>query len=311
MEFPDILVLVGSGRSGTSYLARVLRKVYDFGFASEPKFVVPTHRRLGSFGDLGDDANLARLIGHIHRRSGIFAHMKDVLGIPNSPDEILALVGERTYSGVLYAVFGYAAAKRGNARLAYKDPGDVLHIGLLSRLLPTARFLHVFRDGRDVALSNLKFRWGPTNIYRGALEWSRATDEGSSQGELLGDRYLEISLEQVVSDSEQSCRRIHEFLRGLAGIEGSERELLDEVLQSKSESVTGWTRSLTDAEVYRAEAAAGKTLSRLGYPRIHPEARLNGIERSWYDASDLVSRSYNHVLFRVLKRSALKRRRPA
>jgi hypothetical protein len=311
MAFPNILVLVGSGRSGTTYLTRVLRKTYDFGFASEPKFVVQIYRRLGSFGDLRDDANLARLVDRIHRRSGIFTHMRDVLGISTTPGGILRFVKERSYSGVLYAVFAYAAAMRGNARLAYKDPGDVLHLELLSRLLPTARFLHIFRDGRDVALSNLKFRWGPTNIYRGALEWSRATDEGCRQGRLLGDRYLEISLERLVSDSEGTCRLIHGFLRGFGDFEGSEQELLDEVLRSKSKSVTGWTQAMTDADVHLAEAASGETLSRLGYARRYPDARVGRLARGWYETSDLLRRSYNHVFNRVLWTSGFKRRWPA
>jgi hypothetical protein len=237
--------------------------------------------------------------------------MKNVLGIPNTPSEILPLVTERSYSGVLYAVFGYAAAKRGNARLAYKDPGDVAHLDLLSRLLPTARFLHIFRDGRDVSLSNLKFRWGPTNIYRGALEWSRVTDEGCRQGRLLGDRYLEISLERLVSDSEGTCRLIHRFLRGFDDVEGSEQELLDEVLRSKNSNVTGWPSAMTSADVYLAEAACGKTLTRLGYPRRHPDARVGRLRRGWYDASDLVQRSCNHVLFRARQASAAGRREPA
>lgn len=311
MAFPDILVLVGSGRSGTTYLTRVLRKTYDFGFASEPKFVVRTHRRLGSFGDLRDDANLSRLVRHIHRSSGIFTHMRDILGISTTPDEILPFVTERSYSGVLYAVFAYAAAMRGNARLAYKDPGDVLHLELLSRLLPTARFIHIFRDGRDVALSNLKFRWGPTNIYRGALEWARATDEGCRQGRLLGDRYLEISLEHLVSDSEGTCRQIHRFLCGFGDIAGSEQELLDEVLRSKSKSVTGWSQAMSDADVYLAEAASGTTLTRLGYPRRHPDARVSRLARGWHEASDLVRRSYNHVRSRVLWAGGIKPRWPA
>ena len=51
---------------------------------------------------------------------------------------------------VLYALY---AARRGKTRYGDKTPNHVLYIPLFAGLFPEARFVHLIRDGRDVALS--------------------------------------------------------------------------------------------------------------------------------------------------------------
>ena len=49
-------------------------------------------------------------------------------------------------------------------------PVNMMHADLIHELFPEARFVNVLRDGRDVALSVSKERWGPTDPYE-ALSW--------------------------------------------------------------------------------------------------------------------------------------------
>jgi hypothetical protein len=46
----------------------------------------------------------------------------------------------------------------------------MMHADQIHKLLPEARFINVIRDGRDVAVSISKERWGPNDPYE-ALSW--------------------------------------------------------------------------------------------------------------------------------------------
>src|SRR6478672_851702 len=59
------------------------------------------------------------------------------------------------------AVFAAYAAARGKPRYADKTPHYVSHLPELAARFPEAQFVHVVRDGRDVALSLLEVPWGP------------------------------------------------------------------------------------------------------------------------------------------------------
>src|SRR4051794_27962840 len=62
------------------------------------------------------------------------------------------------------AVFAAYAAAQGKPRYADKTPHYVSHLPLLAERFPEARFVHVVRDGRDVALSLLEVPWGPDDV---------------------------------------------------------------------------------------------------------------------------------------------------
>ena len=73
-------------------------------------------------------------------------------------------------SGLRAFYRGYAAA-RGKTRYGDKTPMHATDIDVLSRVLPEARFIHIIRDGRDVAASlrGLPFAPGDGGLSRSPL----------------------------------------------------------------------------------------------------------------------------------------------
>lgn len=295
VRYPDITVLVGSGRSGTTYLAVVLKQSLDMGFSAEPKFVASLHRRLPLFGDLSNPKNLRRLATVIHNGK-LFRHLHGRVGVPSTVDELLERVQEPTYTGLLYATFGLIAEKRGHLRLAYKDPWDVQNIALISRLLPTARFIHILRDGRDVAASMLKFEWGATNLYAGCRYWARTTAIGRRDGALLGDRYLELRLEDLMADRQNLGRKLGAFVLHDENSPDAQK-VADHLEQSgSSEAATRWPTQLSSEQVRICEAAAGQTLEECGYPlKFGGKATVSPVSAGGYLASDFALRVRNRL----------------
>ena len=77
--------------------------------------------------------------------------------------------------------------------------------------LPEARFIHLIRDGRDVALSVLKQDWGPQTIEAAAEKWRSRVLRGRAQQPYLGF-YMEVKFEDLVLHTERELRRICEFV---------------------------------------------------------------------------------------------------
>ena len=63
-----------------------------------------------------------------------------------------------------------AQIKRDALYFGDSTPVNMMHADQIHKLLPEARFINVIRDGRDVAVSISKERWGPNDPYE-ALSW--------------------------------------------------------------------------------------------------------------------------------------------
>ncbi len=161
--------------------------------------------------------------------------------------------------------------------------------------LPEARFIHLIRDGRDVALSILKQSFGPETIEAAAERWRSRVLRGRSQQDYLG-YYMEVKFEDLVLDTEGQLRRICEFIEldfdpAMLGYHETAEERLQEKarelprgpgrdpqsaekrLQSHVKTfeppnpnlVGGYRTKMSDTDRAAYEALAGDLLIDLGY----------------------------------------------
>jgi hypothetical protein len=70
--------------------------------------------------------------------------------------------------------YSLAAAQIKKDALYFGDstPVNMMHADQTYQLLPDARFINVIRDGRDVAVSISKERWGPNDPYKSLSWWA-------------------------------------------------------------------------------------------------------------------------------------------
>jgi sulfotransferase family protein len=107
--------------------------------------------------------------------------------------------------------FRLYAEQQGKPRWGDKTPGYVRSMRLLQKVLPEARFIHIIRDGRDVALSLVPRSWGPSTVAEAADNWRRRIEVARRQRPFL-DHYLEVHYEELVTDTEAVLRRVAEFI---------------------------------------------------------------------------------------------------
>lgn len=177
------------------------------------------------------------------------------------------------------------ASSQGASRWALYDPDNVLYIEELKAGIPNALFLHIVRDGRDIALSLKKMggftplpwdRTQTSSLVATGLFWEWMVRSGRSAGKHFPGDYLEIHYEDLVTNPHQSLQRIGAFLEhdldydriqrvGLGRLSQSNSSFRDESEEKKVNPLGRWKQRLTHEQVAALEATVGECLEESGY----------------------------------------------
>ena len=147
---------------------------------------------------------------------------------------------------------------------------------------PEARFIHLLRDGRDVARSRVGRGWAG-NSWHAAPTWVEAEQEIGRLREMIDpSRVLTVTYEDVVSEPEEALGRICEFL----GLEYSEDMLAfgpdDRYKRPDRKLAYQWKRKADRREVQLLESVQAEMLEARGYELSgHPPHSPGGLERIW------------------------------
>lgn len=171
----------------------------------------------------------------------------------------------------------------GATHLIDKHPNYSNHLAIIDRLLPQSRFIHIIRDGREVAVSMMSARrrvgHSPGEVRSAAREWHRCVTNARAYASRLGqDRYLEVRYEDLMKNTAAELRRAFDhcgiavddrFLADLARdneisvkqVSGGDKSL--NALRSTAGAI--WQQKLSTSERWIFDRIAGGLLRRLGY----------------------------------------------
>lgn len=93
-------------------------------------------------------------------------------------------------------------------------PVNMMQADLIFELLPGSKFINVIRDGRDVASSVVKEKWGP-NHHNSALHWwkNRISKANLALSQVPQEQVLEIRIEDlVIHKREATLDKLLDFL---------------------------------------------------------------------------------------------------
>lgn len=165
---------------------------------------------------------------------------------------------------------------RGNTLWGWKNPRSMYVLPLIVEKCPKLHFLHLIRDGRDMALSdnqnqpNKHFEAlfgedypGPSPLLSIRL-WARANSQVADWGErTLGKRYMQIRFEDLCASPAETLLRV--LTDGGLDKTVSERigSAADKVIRTPDSS--GRWQNLPEAEATELTEAASDALKRFGY----------------------------------------------
>ncbi|MBN1966008.1 MAG: sulfotransferase [Anaerolineae bacterium] len=223
--------IIGCGRSGTTILGETLSKHPALVYLNEPRPLWVNDPRT----DVWSPA--ARERGGRLRLAADDAH----------PD------AQRT----LQQAFAFALFGQPGSRMVEKLPINSFRVGYIDRLFPDALFIHLVRNGVEVAQSIAKetqkydwfghedYKWNllaaeasgrglgdlaalcdGDNALRGLLEWRLSVTQAlESLGTLPEARWMQVRYEALTQDPEPVCARLQDFI-GVpvdAGVQDSAR----------------------------------------------------------------------------------------
>jgi hypothetical protein len=264
-RFNPVFVL-GHARSGTSLTCRLLLDHLGVNFGTESQFIIRYQQKLSRYGDLAESSRMRWLLEDLGRER-FFMRTRRNFGFVFDVERALRSVGTPTYAGAVRAIFEQFAATQGHVRWGDKTPDYCHHLPVIHQLFPDAQFLHVVRDGRDVAHSALATGFGPKNCYEAALAWRKTLGEIDRFRETLpAGSYTEIRYEQLVSDPAGTLTNVARFLE-IENVDALMTVVAPQLrAQVRSGSALKWKQQLCWREIECFEAFAGDELHRRGYP---------------------------------------------
>ena len=204
------IFIVGVHRSGTTLLRFMLN--------SSPRIYIPPES------DFIPRFFLGRPHEHLSRKristilKTIFSEYRfgsEWQGDPPQTDAFVQSMPNASPSGLLTALYGSYAQQHSARRWGDKTPIYTSYIDLLDQLFPDAQFIHVIRNGRDVAISMLE-KWNNeihVDIFFTARNWVRRIKRAQASGNRLGPkRYYELRYECLVADPEAELEALCDFL---------------------------------------------------------------------------------------------------
>jgi len=159
---------------------------------------------------------------------------------------------------------------------------EVKNLNRYKMLWPKARFIHIIRDGRDVAASQLieHGTWGYADIKKAAIGWVDLITNSRKQSAPEG--YFEIKYEDLVMNTESALIRLVDFIgvpmeQGMLKHNKVEHALFDNAYNHasinqvvnpiNSSSIERFRKDLTEEQQEAFWAIAGLMLDELGYEK--------------------------------------------
>jgi hypothetical protein len=295
----DPFFIIGSERSGTTLLMVMLGEHPRLAVPEVTWFYPRFRAYLHTYGDLNRPENFRTLVSEMIHGLKTAYH-----GLPVNPstivNELIARTKAPTFAEAVRVNIELYAEATGKPRWGEKTPHHLYYVQEILADFPNAKFLHLIRDGRDVAVEQLRSAFGPRNAYSAARVWKRTHDAAARARKIVpADQWLDVRYEELVTDPVSVLTRTTDFLGEkydpslLAFHQGkiAQRRAQTRDHRPLGEPVSGAYiglykkyLSLHDQEVFAS--VAGKELREAGYTVEVEPASISPAEAALWDEHD-------------------------
>jgi hypothetical protein len=276
---------MGCHRSGTNLLYDML--LSSGGFAIYRGYLPIYKILIARYGSMASRANREKIVATWlrskgFRRTGLGAEYFS----PRIQDEC------RTGGDFIRVVLDTVTQQQNGQRWAFYDPDNVLHFRKVKKDIPNALFVHIIRDGRDIALSLKKMggfaplpwdRSEKNSLVATALYWEWMVHRGRECGQLFPADYVEIRYEDLIISPRETLAKLGSFIdhdldydrvqqAGLGSLSKTNSSFREEGEKEKINPLGRWKERLSTANIAAIEGTVGACLEENGYQLSLPEA---------------------------------------
>ena len=268
--------IIGCPRSGTSFLYHLLLSAGGFAEFHTQMNVFDVLEPI--YGDLSVRRNKEKMMrdwlrSKAFRVSGLSAH------------EIEAKVQRQCLSGsdFLRVVMEEIARSQSVDRWIDSTPTNIPHMPRIHKDFADAKFVHIIRDPRDVALSLDKRTWSrplPWDRHKSLLAagiyWEWIVRRGRKYGAAIGSNYIEVRYEDLVNRPAETLDSLGRFLGhdlnydriqrvGIGSVKRPLTSFKEDFEHGKFNPVGRWQSRFPPDQLPCFESLIGDYMQELGY----------------------------------------------
>ena len=269
--------IIGSGRSGNTLLRSILSGNSDISIPPESYRIPFAIKKFHIFNNRDWEDIVPQVLKEFEDCKEFYTWEIDITDAQKRLENIAD--SKRTLSNIFDELFCTYTEKHspGSKIWGDKTPMNTLYLDWIGTVFPRSKFIHIIRDGRDVASSYLKMERYDT-ILEAANRWINSIESAQSFGSKIKENYIEIRYEELVTKPEEVIKDTCDFL----DID-YDSKMLDHTKQVKklgdtdkehhsnlskpisSDSVGKWRNNLSESDQESITKLLHKHLERLGY----------------------------------------------
>jgi hypothetical protein len=315
-------LMIGTQRSGSNLLRLMLNQISEIAAPHPPHILQRLMPLLPNYGNLEPIESFQVLVDDVCR----LVELNPVPweGVNLDREEVAHRCREHSLVGIFCAVYDILAETWGAKQWCCKSLANVQYLPQIDAYLPDAKYIYLYRDGRDVALSFQKAVVGEKHIFNIAQNWAKAQRLAIQMRDRSSpEQFHSISYENLTEAPETTLQGLCAFLQveytpamldfhssSEASNAAASSALWGNVTKPVMKNNTKkFLTSATDEEITIFELVAGDVLDALGYERVKI-ARGQAIEftTTAIDKFNEINQSLKTAVMQQIDPEDLKRR---
>jgi len=205
------IFMIGIQRSGSNLLRLMLNELPEIAAPHPPHILQRMMPLVPRYGDLRVDRAFGLLVDDVCRL--VETNPVPWEGVSLDRKDVAARCRQRNLVAVFGAVYDVMAEAWGARTWCCKSLANIYYLPEIEDYFSDAKYVYLYRDGRDVAVSFSKAVVGEKHFYHIAKEWNEAQQLALSFREKVPSRrFFNLSYEELTTDTERAIRALCDFL---------------------------------------------------------------------------------------------------
>ena len=179
-NLPVKIFMIGTQRSGSNLFRLMPNQLPEIAAPHPPHILIRLMPLVPGYGNLDDPQAFAQLVDDACRL--VESNPVEWEGVVLDRANIAARCDRHDVFAVMAAIYDALAERWGKTSWCCKSLGNVKYANELADRFPDAKFIYLYRDGRDVALSFTRAIEGEKHYYNIAQDWNGAQQVAVAAG---------------------------------------------------------------------------------------------------------------------------------
>lgn len=274
------IFMIGAQRSGSNLLHLMLNQLPEIAAPHPPHILQKMTPLISTYGNLDKNKNFIKLIEDVCRLVELNPIPWESVDL--DPTSIMNRVRVHSLIGILEAVYDQMAESSKATTWCCKSLANIKYLPTIETYFRNAKYIYLYRDGRDIAVSFQKSIIGEKHYYHIAKEWARTQRLALMMAAHIGeDRFFKVKYENMISNPESIMKNLCAFLdfeyyetmlesyKSDDALNTAESgELLENAAKPiMKENAGKYYTEATENDTRIFESVAGEVLDALGYKR--------------------------------------------